>query len=341
MGSKQTSNPRERGAVLLLMLGLIFACTAMVAAFVQNSLSEIRRVGQSAQAIKLRPYAYSALEVVMASIHEYQLLGESIQQPESDWIHAIEVNDIDFPSDMEVTVEIEDIGQYIGLSTLTNSTDWEAILEDLDYSSFVSEPLIDAILDWVDSDDNRRPFGAEMEDYQNEGRTVLPPNGPIYGIEEFEDILGFEEIWWESPGQPSALAQRFRALLTPLHGNPPNINTAALPVLSYLTGDEFMAQNILDYRNGPDGIAGTEDDELFENQTELERQGFRLERSANYDAALLTIEITILSGGARFQLSCLLSLDPSANDSEAVASQGELSTLSISEYSRFSTTGKL
>jgi general secretion pathway protein K len=58
----------------------------------------------------------------------------------------------------------------------------------------VDEPtaarLVDAIGDWKDADDLRRPNGAEAEDYKAAGSPYLPANAPFETVPELQRVLG-------------------------------------------------------------------------------------------------------------------------------------------------------
>ncbi|CAG1011568.1 hypothetical protein BURK2_04302 [Burkholderiales bacterium] len=50
--------------------------------------------------------------------------------------------------------------------------------------------LVDAIVDWRDGDDLRRPAGAEEGDYRAAGRNYKPSNAPFESIEDLQRVLG-------------------------------------------------------------------------------------------------------------------------------------------------------
>lgn len=50
--------------------------------------------------------------------------------------------------------------------------------------------LADAILDWIDEDDDARPWGAEREDYQSLGMPYGPRNGPLVSLHELLLVRG-------------------------------------------------------------------------------------------------------------------------------------------------------
>jgi general secretion pathway protein K len=52
------------------------------------------------------------------------------------------------------------------------------------------EAAVDAILDWRDTDDDRRLSGAERPEYLAAGRAQGPRNGPFLAVEELSGVLG-------------------------------------------------------------------------------------------------------------------------------------------------------
>src|SRR3546814_8638637 len=54
-----------------------------------------------------------------------------------------------------------------------------------------AKAMTDACLGWLDDDDQRRPDGAEEQDYAALG--VKPRNGPLRSIEELTEIKGIDQ----------------------------------------------------------------------------------------------------------------------------------------------------
>lgn len=65
-----------------------------------------------------------------------------------------------------------------------------ALAETLLLLPGATEDLVDAVLDWLDSDDQRRPHGAESDDYSNRPPTVRCRNGPIDSLDELLAVRG-------------------------------------------------------------------------------------------------------------------------------------------------------
>ena len=128
-----------------------------------------------------------------------------------------------------------------------------------------SPPIISAIIDWIDPDDDISLEGAESEYYQGLAPPYQAKNGPIDDISELLFIKGIsQEMYWgsSSTNHPmSAIQQRqnrFGAaltpptysvglvdLFTPLSDGKININTASAEVLQLLGVDNNVAEAIV------------------------------------------------------------------------------------------------
>lgn len=89
-----------------------------------------------------------------------------------------------------------------------------------------ADALVDAVIDWRDTDDLRRLFGAEKDDYAAAGRTYVPANAPFFTIEELKQVLGMSEalyrqvesqitVYSSQSGINSAIAAREALLALP------------------------------------------------------------------------------------------------------------------------------
>jgi general secretion pathway protein K len=105
---------------------------------------------------------------------------------------------------------------------------------------------IDAILDWLDPDDQKRPFGAEREYYTTLKRSYPPKNGPLDSLGEILLIKEIDEATFYGTEQREGLGK----YLTIYSEGKININTASIPILMSLSPrvDQTAAKAVLDYR---------------------------------------------------------------------------------------------
>jgi general secretion pathway protein K len=132
----------------------------------------------------------------------------------------------------------------------------------------------DSILDWIDTDDNMRPAGAESDYYQGLTPPYYAKDAPMDDIEELQLVKGITPLMFKggsaadtnspfqhhklgfgnAPGQedyPFGL----RDVFTPYSTGMVNINTADEKVLSCIPGlDTTAIQNIMTYRSSEGGM---------------------------------------------------------------------------------------
>ncbi len=137
-------------------------------------------------------------------------------------------------------------------------------------------PVINSILDWIDTDDNSRIEGAENNYYQSLSPPYYAKNGPIDDITELLFVAGITpDIFWGTAStnyQPSALQASLHKgnvpdvpmfpvgladIFTSLSSGRININTASATVLQAIPGiDQQMAFAIVAGRQGDDDGSG-------------------------------------------------------------------------------------
>jgi type II secretory pathway component PulK len=178
-------------------------------------------------------------------------------------------------------------------------------------------PIVDAILDWRDPDDDPHLNGAESDYYL----TLTPPrqakNGPIDDLSELLLIKGITPEMYDggpathagtgakrgrynfSQGNAGFYTNALKDIFTPLSARVVNLNTASATVLQMFQGiDDSMARAIITFRAGPDGVDGTEDDVPFRNPGELVNvPGFNRTGAGNasryFSVRSATFEVTV------------------------------------------------
>jgi general secretion pathway protein K len=104
----------------------------------------------------------------------------------------------------------------------------------------------DALLDWLDADDQPRARGAEKEFYLSKKSPHLPKNGPLGSLDELLLIKGVTPVLLYGEEGKEGLMN----YLTVQSDGRININTAGLSVLMSLSPkiDQTMAKAVLTYR---------------------------------------------------------------------------------------------
>lgn len=181
---------RRRAFATMLVLWVVAIGAVMLAA-VQASAFRQAAAGREALArVRAHWAARAALENVLAS------LDASTQSPDSSDAYAI-TDDITQVSEGTLDaaffrVSWTDNGQErfgamdehskLNINLLTQAE--LMLLPDM------TEDVADSILDWIDSDDDTRPLGAEIGYYLTQPGATVPRNASIRSIAELELISG-------------------------------------------------------------------------------------------------------------------------------------------------------
>ena len=123
--------------------------------------------------------------------------------------------------------------------------------------------LIDKLADWVDQDEFRTGFGgAERAEYEAVGITDAPANRPFRSVPEMGRVLGMEKL--------AALKPDWAESFTIFGDGQIDVNEAGAEVLQAATGiTPEMVQGILQQRRGSDGVEPSEDDQRFDDVSQV------------------------------------------------------------------------
>lgn len=187
MSTRPNTRPQgprtERGFILLVVLSAIGLLALVAASFTQIARTHVKVAsatveGARAEALADAGVQLAVMDLVAASANQ----GARRRFALDATLHVCGV-----ASDgATLTIAVRDEAGKIDLNIGS-----EAILRALVLGLGVEagEAAADAILDFRDDDDNRRPAGAERREYEAAGRTTGPKNAPFAAIEELGQVL--------------------------------------------------------------------------------------------------------------------------------------------------------
>lgn len=179
--ARQRDPSRARGIALVLVLWAMTLLTVIASSFAYSSRTETMLSLTQIASSRARLLADAGIERAF-----YELI-KPVTDP-TRWkldgrTHTWEFDGVS----VRITVRDEtarlDINQ--APEELIRGLLKHAGLNDLEVAS-----LSDAIADWRDADDFRRPNGAESRDYEAAGRDYLSANRPFESIDELRLVLG-------------------------------------------------------------------------------------------------------------------------------------------------------
>jgi general secretion pathway protein K len=171
---------RARGVALVLVLWAVALLTVIASSFAFTSRTETLLARTQIASVRAQVLANAGIERAL-----YELF-----KPASDperW----KLDGRTYPWDFDgvsVGISIRDESAKINLNRAP-----EALVKGLLKNAGLNDEdvarLADAIADWRDSDDFRRPNGAEARDYEAAGRNYKPANAPFETIDELRLVL--------------------------------------------------------------------------------------------------------------------------------------------------------
>lgn len=196
----------EKGAVLVLVLWVLVFLT-LVGGFYAVEARIRSNLGQQAwDALQGREVIRSLLLVLGSRLAQP---GAVLEEGSEDILFVVDgtTYTLDFEG-QEVVFSLEDENGKLDLNKASEPQIREVILgllqdEDLE----VADAVVDAILDWRDSDDLVRLHGAEDDIYEEVIPVYKPANGPFKLVEELLLVHGVTQelfygpLTWESEDQ--------------------------------------------------------------------------------------------------------------------------------------------
>ncbi|MDY0166967.1 MAG: type II secretion system protein GspK [Thermoguttaceae bacterium] len=205
---RRRANPRS-GMVLILVLVVVAALSLGALAFSELMINRREIVHLTERQVQAAALAESGLEVAKLLLTEQPDVryADGSWQDNAEWFRGVVVVDdgtergrgrfsivapalpTELQGEMRFGLECE--SAKLNLNTLaTGGSDAAEARQCLMGLPEMTEEIADAILDWLDEDDETREFGAESQYYQALAAPYQPANGPLRRLEELLHVRG-------------------------------------------------------------------------------------------------------------------------------------------------------
>ncbi len=291
----------EKGIALIIVMLVIFVLAVLVGTFAYSMKVETTLARNANYETELEWLGRSGVDLARYMISQKCPGQESFEALNQQWAGGfggcsndstgITLQNVQMGAGT-FSVKITDLERKFNINMADQSVLQQA-LTVMGVDASLTPSISDAVLDWVDKDEDNHLSGAESDYYLSLAPPYVAKNGPLDDISELLLIKGiFEnsEIYWGSastnhsvsPFQARSSGRPFQDLQRPsypvglvdifstLSSGKININTASATTLQMIPQvDENIAAGIIQLRAGPDGTDGTEDDLPFHNYGEL------------------------------------------------------------------------
>jgi general secretion pathway protein K len=191
---------RDRGFVLIIVIAVLGLLALAAAGFAQVTRSQVKAAASNVGSSTAQALADAGVQLAVLDL----VLGR--QDPSYQRRFAVGEKPFlcDAGDGRRLTVSITDEAGKVDLNAAS-----DRLLQALLVGVGTGKGLADAIVDFRDDDNVKRPLGAEREEYSAAGRPG-PKNAPFSAVEEIEQVLGVD----------AELAARLRPHITVYTGQP-------------------------------------------------------------------------------------------------------------------------
>lgn len=256
-----TGRPREQGVALLLALLVVAVLAVTVLPFLYDGRVERAVAANLYTGLQAGYFARSGVVIAEALLRDDLQTSNAYDGLDENWA---KLNNVPIAAGGgSVSIVIEDESGKLNVNRVVRSSDgkpdeeWITILRHLLTMKLQDatqvEPLLEALVDWIDQDDRPTGFGgAEDSYYLGLTPPYRPANRPLLTVAELRLVKGWEP----------KIVEAVAPFLTvwPAGGGQVNFNTAPREVLVALGLDERQADAVIEQRAKPNGALRSQGD---------------------------------------------------------------------------------
>ncbi len=260
---------RRRGAVLLIVLVIVVVLSGLIVQFTEKGMAEIAAEGHYVSRSRLRLVAYSALETTLGVLADYVAVEGGLISPAQGWADPLAIADYAPPEGVRVRIEFIDESGRLPLRSLDELT-LVPLFTEMGFDNDEVLHLTNALLDWMDPDDDVRIDGAESDIYKAAEWPHEASNEPIRRLSELAVIDGFRTLFFDEHGRPNHYFHTFAGAVSEVATGSLNVNSVSDLALRALAGiGDPQIKALRDHLAGADLTPGTADDRYFDSTSQL------------------------------------------------------------------------
>lgn len=254
INNKGSKHHKARGAILLMVLGLLMLLSFLLTGFLKTLMDDLRFRSQVYGSSELRHHAYNGLEIALAVLNEIQQLDHGLYSPLQGWGNPLAYAKVTFPKEIQVMVSVVDetgklplrnperrsleiLFGKIGFDFLEaqeaskNFIKWckrkavPVTLFEAEKNNSKTEQKVNAKKDLKKKSEEKKLAKTEIDKLPSELQTY----GQLYEIESLK------KAFFDGDGNANQRFMRFTLNTSLFTSGPININTAPEDVLSVLS----------------------------------------------------------------------------------------------------------
>jgi len=249
----RSSARSEGGSIIILVMVTLLLTAAALVAFLDKAGTDLLVDAREAQAARMRPDAYSALEVTIGVLQDFRLADNNALRAPSEGLSDPLGWAAWTPSDPNHTVDVSFQDESAKIPLIhADAVTMLALFESPGYGSMLpgdAQKLVDAILSWMEP--NYTPASALQLDYAQSVLPYAPPGRSIRSMSELAAIDVVRDVFFDASGRPNSLWWQFTSDFSIFNYRNVDLNGANPDVLTAVGQfDPAQEQDIANYLTG-------------------------------------------------------------------------------------------
>jgi Type II secretion system (T2SS), protein K len=295
---------RLRASVLVIVMVTLMFATVAVVAFIEKASNDLLVEAHEISARRLRAEAYSALEVTLAVLADFQEANNGLHSAAEGWSDPLAFADWSPSGGRTVEVAFEDESGKISLPR-ADAAALVNLFKAWEIPPGEAERLADALLGWMKP--GHIYTSALLTDYDREQVPYDAPLRPLRSFNELAAIDVVREMFYDETGQPNELWHRFADNVSLYDFGQPNLNGAKPDVLAGLGQlSEIQQKSVDEYLHGT-GAYKNQGPSWFSDPASAQAMMGK-GNTASFGATIsaLRVNITVHDGTTEFKLSAVV-----------------------------------
>lgn len=194
-------NKAVQGSILILVLWLTTLGLILVTAIASNIRLSATTVLHHQEALQdwsaiLETINKARMELLIDKMPRLESQETELYNRKGDenWFDGRPLK-LKYPAASDITVRFYDLSGKLNISRINQQQIQQLLAHLLGEDNKQIPELVDAWLDWIDTDELKRLNGAEKEYYLKHELGYIPRNGPLASVEELRLIKGFDKVF--------------------------------------------------------------------------------------------------------------------------------------------------
>lgn len=298
---------QRRGSAVVIVLATVLLAAVALAAFIERSSTQMIVLSRIDRHDDLRTRAYSALHATLGVLAEYARIDGGLYDPAQGWGDPLTYTTA-FADGPPIMVEFHDESGRIPLQRATD----EALRNLFELCGIDDDRTIDRLIrsyrGWVGGEEAARAlpsFDRFDFDYEDQPVPYAEPGRPVRTFEEFRSIRGFNTVFFDPAGRPTAAFLRFRDAVSLHDFGEVNVNAAGPEVLAAWFGlSRLQTERLLETRGRP--LRAGEKSWFVDAQEAARAAGGDFGQPVTTQIRLLRIRVVLQDGSGLWPLEALV-----------------------------------